>query len=88
LDKAEDIGIELQPYWGQRPCPSCPRKFKVLKAIKIREKRSITSREIGNLNKDDVVYIDKIKKLGARLKRTGWVSLSSDRGVPLLEQID
>jgi len=66
-------------------------KYKALSYVLIRVERSVKSKTIGELKKDDVVYFNCEEEECARLfwrAHGGWVSLSSSNGVPLFELIN
>jgi len=102
LELRHQIGYDLEPYHDnqprklQRPTPRNPIKYRVLSKVTIRSGKSLHGDVVGELYKDKIITINKIKGRRARIIRNrvnrdpltvGWVSSHTDQGIPLLEQM-
>jgi len=102
LNLKGQIGYNLEPYQNEeprklmRPTPRNPIEYRVLSKVTIRSGKSLHGKIVGELFKNRIVTINKIKGRRARIIRNGsdlkpvtvgWVSSHTDQGIPLLEQI-
>jgi len=94
------IGYNLEPYREEprklmRPTPRNPIPYRVLSKVTIRTGKSLHGDIVGELYKNKIVTINKIKGRRARIikkcangpETVGWVSSHTVQGIPLLEQI-
>merc|ERR1711920_969325 len=103
LSLRRQIGYNLQPYTNDeprqlmRPTPRTPIDYRVLSKVTIRSGKSLHGDIVGEMYKDKIVTINKIKGRRARIIRNGsaadpitvgWVSSHTVDGLPLLEQIE
>jgi len=102
LNSQRQIGYTLEPCHDEkprkimRPTPKNPIEYRVLSKVTIRSGKSLHGKIVGELFKNRIVTINKIKGRRARIIRktgtmdpltVGWVSSHTDEGIPLLEQI-
>jgi len=102
LNSQRQIGYTLEPYHVEkprkimRPTPKNPIEYRVLSKVTIRSGKSLHGKIVGELFKNKIITINKIKGRRARIIRkrgsmdpltVGWVSSHTDEGIPLLEQI-
>jgi len=88
--ETEDMGFtwkanQLERYRFERPA-----RFRVLSDVLIRERRGLESETTEKLNKDDVIYVKKVRKQCAQFfwnTEGGWLTLFSNNGDRQLEQI-
>jgi len=100
LLKFGNLGFTIKKKYPPRACPNTPRKFIALKDLLIREGKSLKGNiKEGCLIKGKKVWVNQAKGRRARIiKRNeerreddevlGWVSLYSEDGEPLLQQLD
>lgn len=96
LIKAKDLDYELESKWHHRPSPNNPVQYVNIsgKFLTIREGKSFSGEQVGLLEPDAIVTINRLKNQRARITHVvngkdvniGWVSLSKD-GYPLLKQL-
>jgi len=94
LLQAEKLGYDLVPKKLKGPTSKSPCEFKVLSKVTVREGR-LEGKVVAEFFKDDLVYVNRIRGRRARLIKSqndnltlGWASLFTERGCPLLEQLD
>lgn len=101
LNLQRQIGYRLEPYHEKarkimRPTPKNPIEYRVLSKVTVRSGKSLHGDIVGELFKNTIVTINKIKGRRARIIRkrgtmdpltVGWVSSHTDEGIPLLEQV-
>jgi len=101
LSLQRKIGYNLALYRNdesrKRPTPRNPIEYRVLSKVTIRSGKSLHGEIVGELYKNKIVTINKIKGRRARIIRNGsatdpitvgWVSSHTVDGLPLLEQIE
>lgn len=101
LSLRRKIGYNLALYRNdesrKRPTPKNPIEYRVLSKVTIRSGKSLHGDIVGELYKNKIVTINKIKGRRARIIRNGsaadpitvgWVSSHTVDGLPLLEQIE
>jgi len=89
-----NLAIYQKPESHKRPTPTSPMEYRVLSKVTIRSGKSLQGEIVGELYKNMIVTINKIKGRRARIIRNGnepitvgWVSSHTVEGLPLLEQI-
>jgi len=95
------IGYNLALYRNdesrKRPTPRNPIEYRVLSKVTIRSGKSLHGDIVGELYKNKIVTINKIKGRRARIIKyanasdpitVGWVSSHTVEGLPLLEQVE
>jgi len=102
LSLRSQIGYNLEPYRNDeprklmRPTPRNPAEYRVLSKVTIRSGKSLHGEIVGELYKNKIVTINKIKGRRVRIIKkgsangpvtVGWVSSHTAEGIPLLEQI-
>jgi len=100
LSLRRQIGYNLALYRNdesrKRPTPRNPIEYRVLSKVTIRSGKSLHGDIVGELYKNKIVTINKIKGRRARIIRygnttkpitVGWVSSHTIDGLPLLEQV-
>jgi len=101
LSLGREIGYNLEPYRNDeprklRPTPRNPAEYRVLSKVTIRSGKSLHGEIVGELYKNKIVTINKIKGRRVRIIKkggpngpvtVGWVSSHTAEGIPLLEQI-
>jgi len=102
LSISRQIGYNLEPYTNDeprklmRPTPRNPIEYRVLSKVTIRSGKSLRGEIVGELYKNKIVTINKIKGRRARIIKkgsanspvtVGWVSSHTVEGIPLLEQM-
>merc|ERR1719233_2603349 len=96
LARAEAIGFKLSKSRAKRPSPTYPVKFKALSQLNVRKGKSFNWKIIGEVNKNEVITVNQVKGRRARivsvqnrkLVKSGWVSLHTKGGSPLLERLE
>jgi len=96
LSQSKEIGLILTAKKLKRPGPKSPFNFEVLFPLKVRLGRTLTSDEVDEKKKGDVVLVNRIKGRRARFctkengsfKNVGWGSLFTREGIPLLQQLE
>jgi len=83
----------LPKYRPRRPGPGNPVFYKVLSPVTVREGKSLKSKKVKVLEKNDIILVNQVKGRRARFISSqggpgGWVFLLSDRGKPFLEQCE
>jgi len=101
LSVRRQIGYNLEPYRNDeprklmRPTPRNPIEYRVLSKVTLRSGKSLHGEIVGELYKNKIVTINKIKGRRARIIKSsangtvavGWVSSHTVEGIPLLEQM-
>jgi len=97
LRDADNLGYHLEKKLRKRPKPTKPLKYKVLTRCLIRKGKSLKSKGIRYLKKDDIVLANQFKNCRARLvdmkgdgsyEILGWVTVHTTDGIQQLQQLD
>jgi len=87
------LPYQLSKFRPRRPSHDYPVSFKVLLPVTVRVGKSLTSRKICMLEKNDSIRVNQVKGRRARIispqngRQVGWVSLHSGEGKQLLERV-
>jgi len=98
-EEALNANAELKSFWWKlskyrprRPSRDNPVSYKVIHLATVRVGKSLSSRKIGMLEKNDIIRVNQVKGRRARIisslngPQVGWVSLHSVTGEQLLER--
>jgi len=85
--KFKIAGYKLSKYRPRRPSRDYHVSFKVLSPVTVRVGKSLSSRTIGELEKNNVIRVNQVKGRRARIiSQGGWVSVHANNGKRLLER--
>lgn len=91
----DELGFNLVKKRTSRPSPNNPVVYRALCPQKISDGKALFKAVVGEVNKDDILIVNTIKGLRARVAKInngvkenrGWVTLLSDTGEALLERV-
>lgn len=92
--QSNKLGYQLTKYRERRPSPDNPVMFKTLTPVKVRVGKSLKSKIVMMLEKDDIILVNQVKRRRARAisspggEQVGWVSLHCDKGKPFLRRLE
>lgn len=91
--KGYEMGLKIARQYPLRPKPKQPIEYISLECLVIREGKSASQGIVGQLGKGRKVTVDQLKGKRARIIKPnkeawGWVSMYSEKGTPLLSQLD
>jgi len=85
---------QLSKYRPRRPSPGSSALFKVLSPVTVRVGKSLKTKKVKMLKKNDIIRVNQQKGRRARVissqdgGRVGWVSMHSKEGEPLLQRCE
>lgn len=94
--QGEEMGYKFEKKWPPRPNPKRPIRFISKVAQQILSGKAFSGEDRGTLRAGEIVVVNQVKGRRARFIKTvggedktiGWVSIHTQEGVPLLEQLD
>jgi len=90
----KNLDYQLSKYRPRRPSPGNSVLFKVLSPVTVRVGKSLKTKKVKMLEKNDIIRVNQQKGRRARVissqngGRVGWVSLHDGQGEPLLERCE